>query len=280
MAPRWLITGATGLLADYLKEACSRSGKVTTTARSGGDLPCDLCQKDTVRRLVDDAAPDIVVHAAALTDVDRCQREPEQAFAANRDTVANLAAVLPASSRIVLISTDQVYPEAAAPHREEAAAPVNVYGQSKLEGEQAALEHPGSVALRTNFFGPSRTSGRESLSDFFVAKFTNREPVRLFDDLLFSPLHMASLGALVVEVAERGLAGVFNAGCREGRSKAAFALAVAKHLNLTTETAEIAASEVLPDRAPRARDLRLDVSRIEAALGRRMPTLDEEIARL
>lgn len=280
MQRRWLITGATGLLSDYLVEACSAHGRVTTTARSGADRICDLADPNAVRTLITELEPDAVIHAAGLTDVDRCEREPDEAFSANRDNAANLTQALPPAARLVFISTDQVYPNTPGPHAEDDTGPVNIYGQSKLEGERAALTHPGAVVLRTNFFGPSRRPGRNSLSDFVVQSLTGREPVTFFDDVLFSPLHMTTLAALVVEAVERGLTGVFNAGCRDGNSKAAFALAIARHKHLQTETSQIGRSTALPARVRRPLDLRLDVTRLETEFGRAMPSLEEEIARL
>jgi len=280
MTKRWLITGAGGLLSDYLVDACRRRGDVIATGRSGGDRRCDLTDGAAVRSLLADVAPDVVVHAAGLTDVDRCEREPEQAFAANRDAAAHLAAGLPASTRVVFVSTDQVYPDRPGPHDEERAAPVNVYGSSKRAGEQAVQRHPGALVLRTNFFGASRRTGRASLSDFVIRSLTNGQQVTFFSDILFSPLHMTTLSDLIAEMVERGITGVFNAGCRSGMSKADFALEVARRKVLQTQTARIGSSTIMPERAPRPKDLRMDVGRIETALGRAMPTLEEEIARL
>jgi dTDP-4-dehydrorhamnose reductase len=76
------------------------------------------------------------------------------------------------------------------------------------------------------------------------------------------------------------MTGVFNTGCRKGASKADFALSIARHKGLQTETAKVGSSAVMPDRAPRPKDMRMDVSRIENALGRPMPTLEEEVKKL
>ena len=280
MARRWLITGATGLLADYLVAAAGERGEVVTTARAGADRDCDLSDRAATGALLDDVAPEIVVHAAGLTDVDCCEREPAAAFAANRDAAANLAASLPEPGRLIVISTDQVYPDTPGPHREDVTGPVNTYGRSKLAGEIAALARQNTAVLRTNFFGPSRTERRQSLSDFVVSSLGQGKPVTFFADVLFSPLHMSTLVGLIVAVAESDLVGVFNAGCRNGMSKADFALAVAKHLQLQTESATIGKSSAFGGRAPRTADLRMDVTRIENALGRPMPTLTREIERL
>lgn len=280
MPRHWLITGATGLLASYLVEACRGHGTVTTTARSGGDRSCDLSDASATRGLLANVSPDVVVHAAGLTDVDRCEREPVAAYASNRDTAAALAETLPSSARLVMISTDQVYPDTLGPHTEDTVAPVNVYGKSKLGGEQAALVHPGGMVLRTNFFGPSCRQGRQSLSDFVIQSLIERRLITLFEDVSFSPLHMATLAGLVVAMIDLGQTGVFNVGCREGGSKAAFGLAIAKHKGLQTATAKVGSSATFSNRAPRAHDLRMDVARLERAIGRTMPTLNEEIAKL
>lgn len=280
MARRWLITGATGLLAGYLVEACRQSGAVTTTARSGGGRRCDLRDQNAVRSLIAEVSPDVVVHAAALTDIDYCERAPQEAFATNRDAAANIAAELPRGARLVFVSTDQVYPDTVGPHSESDVGPVNVYGQSKLAGERASLDHPNALVLRTNFFGPSRRPGRSSLSDFVIDSLAAGKSITLFDDILFSPLHMTTLAALTAELVDRGIAGVFNAGCRSGASKAKFALAIAKHKGLQTQTARVGTSDAIGGRAPRPKDMRLTLDRLEAALGRPMPTLAEEIRKL
>jgi dTDP-4-dehydrorhamnose reductase len=253
---------------------------VTTTGRTGGDLARDLTDRQALRTLLVAVAPDVVIHAAGFTDVDACERVPQQAFAINRDVTASLVAALPPTAHLVFISTDQVYPDTRGPHAENEVSPVNVYGQSKLAGERAALAHPGGLVLRTNFFGKSRRPGRQSLSDFVIDSLTKRKPVNFFADVLFSPLHLTTLAGLIVEMVDLGLTGVFNAGCREGDSKSNFALAVARHEGLPTDNALVGSSTMLTDRASRPHDLRLDVSRLESCIGRSMPTLEDEIAKL
>lgn len=275
-----LITGGTGLLGPYLADAAAAMGKVTVSGRRGGDVRCDLTDKDSAARLIDATAPDVVFHCAAMTDVDACEDAPEAAFAANRDAVANLVGCLPKGVRLVFFSTDQVYPDVAGPHFEGSEAPVNTYGRSKLAGEQAALAHPDALVLRANFFGPSRTARRSSLSDWVVANLAAKRPIRLFTDSHFSPLHLASVSATALDCVRAGLRGVFNLGCRAGASKCDFALAIARLFGLGTESATPAPSNSVPGRAVRSKDLRMAVGKIEAMLGRPMPTLAEEIAKL
>lgn len=276
---RLLVTGATGLFAPYVL-AAGEGLAVTATARHGGDFAADLCDATAVRDLIAATRPDAVIHLAAYTDVDDCEADPARAFAANALATRHLAAALPEDCRLVMISTDQVYPDRPGPHAEGTEAPVNAYGRSKLAGEWAAMTHADTCILRANLFGPSLTPGRASLSDFMAAAFAEGRPVTLFADVLFSPLRMSTLAALAVEMARGTATGAFNAGSRDGMSKADFGLAIARRMGADTGNATLAASATLVGRAPRPRDLRLNLHRIEAVLGRAMPTLAEEIEAL
>ena len=275
-----LISGATGLLGPYLVEAAAKWGHVHATSRTGGDHPADLTIPGAARAVIDATSPDIVVHAAAMTDVDACEIDPDAADRANSVATANLVKAISAEAMFVYLSTDQVYPDTPGPHIEGREAPVNVYGTSKLAGEKAALRHRRTLVVRTNFFGHSRTPGRRSLSDFVVESLSARRSITLFDDVLFSPLHATTLTATVGEMLERGLTGVFNVASRSGMSKAEFALRIADRFGLQKETASRGCSAAVPERAHRPSDLRMDPTRLEIALGRVMPTLEEEIARL
>jgi dTDP-4-dehydrorhamnose reductase len=275
-----LVTGATGLLGPYIAEALAAVGPVVKTGARGGDLRCDLTDAGAARDMVERIRPGIVIHAAAFSAVDECERNPARAFALNCEALRNLVQALPRETRLVAISTDQVYPDTAGPHAEPETGPVNIYGASKLAGEAEALAHPGALVVRTNFFGPSRTPGRESLSDWVAASLAAQRAIRLFRDSLFSPLHMATLCELMVAALDKGLAGIFNLGSNHGASKHDFGLAVARRLKLPTQSATAGSMRDVPHRARRPVDMRLDLQRIETALGRRMPSLTEEIDRL
>jgi dTDP-4-dehydrorhamnose reductase len=275
----YVVTGATGLFGPYLLEAAARRGKAIGWSRHTAPA-VDLLDDDSVARAAAEALPDVVIHAAALTDVDRCEREPALADQANRQATRNLVRHLPPTTRLMYVSTDQVYPNQPGPHREGSEAPVNTYGATKLAGEHEALAHRNSLALRLNLFGQSRTTGRKSLSDFFVESLAGRKPTTLFRDSFFSPLHMATLAELILDLAATRANGTYNVGSRAGMSKRDFALAIAAHLALPTESAVDADSQDMPNRAPRPRDLRLDVTAVESVLGRSMPTLMQEVARL
>lgn len=277
---RFLVTGATGLLGPYLLGAAAPHGRVAGAARGGTDHDCNLEDSSEVRRLIQTVRPDVVLHAAALTNVDGCEEAPAAAEQANVQATRNLATALPEAARLVYISTDQVYPDHPGLKREGEEAPVNIYGRSKLAGELAARVRPNSLILRCNMFGPSRTPGRRSFSDWIIDGLRRGDPMTLFTDVLFSPLQFSTLAALTLECVARGIHGTFNMGARNGTSKRDFAVMIARHLGLSLAHARDGLSTAVATRAPRPLDLRMDVSRLEAALGRPMPTLQEEVNRL
>jgi dTDP-4-dehydrorhamnose reductase len=275
-----LVTGSSGLLAPYLINVAKSYGTVITTSRYDGDELCDLSSESAVAELLSRVRPDWVVHAAGMTHIELCEQYPEQADIANHKTTLNISKHLNENSRLVYISTDQVYPNTPGPHRESSIGPVNQYGLSKLLGEEAALKHSKSTIFRTNLFGESMTEGRSSLDDFIVGKLLKKESITLFSDVLFSPLHMTTLSHFVFEVLERKIIGTYNIGSRSGMSKAEFALSVAKHLKLSTESATIGSSDAISGRVLRPHDMRMNVSRIEKEMGISMPELEYEIRKI
>jgi dTDP-4-dehydrorhamnose reductase len=135
---RILITGAQGQLGSALRSVLPQQTLILKDL-PGFDLTAPSCEEQIVQ-----ARPHVVVHAAAYTNVDGAEREPDKARAVN---VAGTAAVARAAQRVgarlIYISTDYVFDGAkAVPYTEEDQTnPLNVYGRSKREGEVAAAEH-------------------------------------------------------------------------------------------------------------------------------------------
>ncbi len=277
---RFLIFGATGLLGPYLSDAAEAFGTVVRCGKNQGDVHCDATNPSEVAALVSHVSPEVIINCAALTDVDACESDASKADRMNRKIVAAIVDSAPTDAVVVQISTDQVYPGTNAPFEESCIDPINEYGRSKLAGEREALRHPGALVLRVNFFGPSRTPGRMSLSDWMIKNLVSGAPITLFEDSEFSPLHLESVARFTIDAVTHGLRGVYNLGSRQGASKAEFGQALARHLSLDTGNTRRGKSTDIPGRARRPKDMRMDVTRIEAALGCAMPTMCDEIHRL
>jgi len=241
-------------------------------------MHADLSDANQVSAMLGKIKPDIIVNLAALTNVDECERNPQQAYLANVKVVENLAKWIHDDGNechLVQLSTDQVY-GGIGPHKEGEITLQNYYAFSKYAGELAAAKISSTV-LRTNFFGPSLCPGRTSLSDWLVESLRQEKPITVFDDIQFSPLSLQSLVELMELVIVRRTQGIFNLGSKEGMSKADFAFTLAETLKLPTNHMSRGISDKVKLTAYRPKDMRMDSSRFERTFGVELPTLIEEI---
>lgn len=275
---RIMVLGATGLLGCALVPHLRGQGhEVLAHGHTGAaQSAADLTQQAQAQEAIAAARPEVVVNLVGLTDVDACQAQPQRAWLLNVRTAENVAAACAdAGAALLHISTDQVY-DGTGPHREEGALPGNSYALTKYAGELAALRAQATV-LRTNFFGASRHARRRSLTDWLAEGLRQGRTLPVFDDVLFSPLSMATLCEAIARLAVLRPAGVFNLGAREGMSKAAFAQAFAQAAGLDRTLLAPCSVDTAELKAWRPRDMRLHNARIEAILDRPMPTLADEI---
>lgn len=144
-----LVTGANGQVGRALMSQCSEKIKIVGLDRSS----LDVTDREAVHGTVFDHKPDLVVNAAAYTDVDGAEEDRDRAFKVNRDAAGYLAKAANATgSTLIHISTDYVFDGTkGVPYLEEdEPAPLSVYGMSKLEGERAVRSQGGRhVILRT-----------------------------------------------------------------------------------------------------------------------------------
>jgi dTDP-4-dehydrorhamnose reductase len=273
-----LVLGAGGMLGASLVPSLTAHGvQAMAHSRNGvGDYTADLADAQQTGALVEQSNADVVIHLAGLTDVDRCEQYPQEAWLANVKTVENTAAACRAiGAHLLHISTDQVY-DRDPPSTEDQAKPGNYYALTKYAGELAAL-NVGATVLRTNFFGASRHLKRRSLTDWLFSALTSQQDIQVFDDVHFSPLSMYTLCEVIYSLALQRPTGVFNVGSRQGLSKAEFAFSFARTLELPQQHMTRASVLKRSLKAWRPSDMRMDTAKIEQALGFAMPILLEEI---
>lgn len=270
-----LITGSTGFLGPYLMDAfkVDPENTVCGISRSGpSDYKGDLTKEGIVELLMVNR-PDLVIHAAAATNVDWCQKNPLAAYATNVKATRNLVKFLKPSSKLVYISSDMVY-SGPGPHfvGGHTVNPINSYGMTKFFGELEAEKHPNHLILRTNIYGLARSTGvRSSLVDFLIGTFNSGLPLNIFTDVMFSPLHVVTLCNLIRQMVMDDTRGVHNLGSSNGISKAKFALLLASNLGLSAAQALTVESISGDGRAPRPKDMRM-VTEIAT------PTIEDDLA--
>ena len=279
-----IVFGASGLLGASLVPILRGFGySVLAQSRDpGADLCLDPSERGAVVAALARHRPSAVINLVAATNVDQCETETELAWQANAGVVASIVEGILALDNnpafrphLVHISTDQVY-DGPGPHPEDEVHPINVYGLSKYAGELLA-ERVGATVLRSNFYGRSRSAGRVSFSDWLVRCLREKTPITVFDDVKFSAVHIDTLCDFIVRSIVLRPAGTFNAGCRDGISKAGFAMALAHALGLSTENVRLGTSADVALKARRPIDMTLQVARLEAAYHLQCPNILNEI---
>ena len=207
---RILVTGATGQLGTELRRVLVPWAEVI-----GLDLPeLDVRHPDCAAKIAE-PAPDWVIHTAAVTNVDGCERDPGLAMAVNAEGTRQVAeGCRKARARLLYLSTDFVFDgHKRTPYTEEdTPAPLSVYGRSKLEGERAAARVPGATIVRTAWLYAAHGTNfvRTILSKAFAG-----EHLRVVDDQVGSPTYAADLAdaiRLLVAGNRSGLYHITNRG--------------------------------------------------------------------
>jgi dTDP-4-dehydrorhamnose reductase len=250
-----------------------------THARSDW-VEADLGTPGELARVLRANRPDVIVHAAALTNVDECERRPDLAVRINRDAVAEIADFCVGSgAKLVHISTDAVFDGTKVGRYTEndSAIPLNIYGRTKLEAEQVALRAPGALVLRTNIFGWRR--GRaDSLAEWILTGLRAGTTLTTFTDVFFTPIATQLLAPLIARCTRLAAHGLYHAGGSESISKHEFSLRVAKAYGLSAANIRASSVDERPADARRAKNMSLDSSRLEHLLGISLPGIDQSVA--
>lgn len=163
----------------------------------------DVADADAVREALGGA--DLVVHAAAMTNVDGCELDPGRAEAVNAGGAANVAS---AGARVIHLSTDYVFSGAEPGEYAEDAStgPLGAYGRSKLAGEQAVLGRPGNLVVRTSWvYG----EGRNFIRSILAAERAGKA-LRVVDDQRGRPTWAGDVARAVAYLAGRADTGVVH----------------------------------------------------------------------
>lgn len=287
---RLLVTGVSGLLGVNLAWLAAGRFHVTGVMRGEHAAPtrgatpfdlilADLTQPGQVERVLESSQPDVIVHCAALTNVDRCELVPEEAERVNTWVPARLAkAARQNGVRLLHISTDAVFDGKLGGYTEEdQPKAINVYASTKLAAEQAVAEScPDALIARVNFFGWS-WSGTRSLAEFFFNNLLAGIPVKGFSDIYFCPLLANGMIEILLEMLERDLNGIYHVVSADSQSKYMFGRMLASKFGFDEELVSPISYTTADLKAPRSPNLSLCADKVARALGRKLPTQEEAL---
>ena len=258
---RMLVTGAAGAVGSYVREVFQDVDLILTDIVEG--LPVlDVRDPDAVMRTVDDLQPDVVLHLAAATDVDRCEQQPEWAYHTNAIGTQTVAlACQTYNAQLVYISTAGVFwgdkPE---PYNEfDPPRPANVYGNSKLAGEQSVV----SLLNRFYIVRAGWMIGGGEKDKKFVAKIGHKmlageQNLKVVDDKFGSPTYATDLLRGIRKLLQTGYYGLYHMVNTGVCSRYEIALAMRDVLGCDEINIEPVSSAYFPLPAPRARSEAMD----------------------
>jgi len=272
-----LVTGANGMLADALWPLLDKNGYVVH--------PCDLAANDTIFRVdirnfseVMDFArarrPDIIFHLAAETDVDKCQLNREHAFETNTKGTENMAVIckeldLP----LVYVSTGAVFDgeKMTGYTEEDAANPTNIYGESKLRGEEAVC----SMLTKYYIVRASWMVGGQNKDKKFVWKIAQllrtKKEIPVVTDKYGSPTFTRDFAKGLLDIVSNGKYGLYHCVSKGICSRFDIAKKIAEYLGKRDVILKPVTSEAFPLPAPRGKS--------EGLLNSRLRTMDLDKSR-
>jgi dTDP-4-dehydrorhamnose reductase len=220
----------------------------------------DLSYRAAVHRALDAARPEIVINAAAMTNVDACETRSDEAAAANAHGPRYLAeACVRLGARLLHVSTDYVFPgdaEQPGPYAEDAATrPVNNYGWTKLEGERAIVEVcdgrvPWLIARTALVYGHV-PGGRANFVSWLAGELRAGRRVRVVSDQINTPTLADDLAAALLHLMRRGTEGQIHIAGPDLLSRDAWARAIAAHYGLDAGLIDVTTTAELKQIAPR-----------------------------
>ena len=242
-----LITGANGFLGYYLVEQLlAKKFSVIATGKGDCRLPfthdpyfqwfsMDFTDPFSIHDAFEDIKPGVVVHAGAMSKPDECEMDQVKAYLVNVEgTVQLLINSEELKSFFVFLSTDFVFDGERGMYNEnDAPRPVNYYGRTKLEAEEAVKEYQYDWAIvRTVLVYGRNHSGHNNILKIVKEKLEKGEEYNVVDDQLRTPTYVGDLAKGIVSIIDKKATGVFHLSGKDILTPYQIAIKTAKHLKL------------------------------------------------
>lgn len=282
-----LVTGQHGQVVSAMREIGALSGHEILTV---GRPEFDLLHPESVQSVIEQAAPDAIVSAAAYTAVDKAEDEPELAYAINAqgaEAIAKAARLL--NVPFIHLSTDYIFDgQLDRPYVEtDPSGPAGVYGASKLAGEQAILDcyQGNSVILRVAWvYSPFGNNFVKTM----LRLASDRDEISVVADQIGNPTSALDIAAAVLHIAENlaldsapQLRGVFHMTGQGEASWAEFAEAIfatSAELGGPSATVKPISTADYPTRAKRPQNSRLSCGHLQRVHGVTLPKWTDSVA--
>ena len=240
------ITGVNGLLGQKLVAQLAERGTFEIYGCGKGlcripdqkfdYVTLDITEKEEVDRVISSIKPDIILHGAAMTNVDECELNQEAAYIVNvKATEYLLKAAEQISSHFIFVSTDFIFSGEKGPLDENAIpAPVNYYGETKLEAERIvqASSTKWAIARTVLVFGIAHDMSRSNIILWVKSSLEAGKNIQVVDDQFRTPTLAEDLAEGCILIAEKEVEGIYNISEKDFMSPYEMAIMTAEYFNL------------------------------------------------
>ncbi len=241
----------------------------------------DLRDTERLKRVFAAFAPDVVIHTAAMADIDFCEANKDAAEAVNvgvTQTVAQLCREH--NAKMIFLSTDTVFDGKQGMYIEsDTPAPLNFYGETKVRGEQivsGTVDRHVITRLSLVMGLPVIGAGNSFLAKTIEAMKNGRE-VGFPDEEIRTPVDVITLGRAFLELADSEYTGFLHLSGMDRLNRFAMAQRIAERLGYSKDLVIVKNPSAIPGRAPRPRDVSLDNRRAQQILKTPMRNLDDAL---
>ncbi len=277
-----LITGANGLLGQYLTRDCLDAGyTVLATGKGACRLPpdqpgasiyaeLDITDSTAVEQLLLREKPDVILHGAAMTQPDACELDKEACRLTNVEATRYLCEAAGAiGAKMVYVSTDFVFNGKAGPYKEEDETdPVNFYGQSKLDAEHIVQQLGNPAIVRTVLvYGNILSGTRSNIVTWVKDNLERGNPIKVVSDQVRTPTYVEDLSRGILLVVEKNATGIFHISGKEVLTPWEMACQVAAFFQLDASLMEKVDASVFSQAAVRPLITGFVIDKAERELG-------------
>jgi len=240
-----LITGANGLLGHYLvKILLDKNYSVIATGKGKKRISfdeteqlryydMDILLEYRVHEIFEKEKPDVVIHAAAMTQVDECEMNPSRCEETNvRGTSHVLINAEECSAHLIYLSTDFVFDGEKGMYREDDEPnPVNFYGFTKMQAESLVQgsEIPWTIVRTCLVYGTASEGMRSNILTWIKESLENRKAIKVVDDQMRTPTYAEDLAVGIERIISKKAAGIFHISGEERMTPYNMACTVAGH---------------------------------------------------
>ena len=271
-----LITGHSGMLGWQLYKTLNKKNDVyslsSSTSRKKKNLKFDLKKSNykIIKNLVD---PNVIIHCAAETNIDKCEIDKKNCKKINFDSVKKLINLFP-NSKFIFISSDSVY-SGKKPHKENhLKLPLNNYGHLKLKAENLIRKNlKNYFIIRTTPVGLPGINKKKTFVSWIIEGAHKEKNLNLFEDVFFSPISINYLAKEIEFIISKNMIGTFNISSSDSISKYHFAKKLCKNLNLKSENIKRSRISEAKLNAKRNNSQVLDCSLYQKKFERKLPSV-------